>query len=180
MCKVSIGCIWFLTKFARQDPSACSPPVASSRRRLGDRVVWGLPSRNDAHPSLDANPIRKQVTSFGTFLSTLCHEFCHHLDCQRFGWRESWHTRGFYQRTAALYHHARGTPGETPFWCERPRALADRTGPEPIVERDFSKKRPRSDAQRDVPMWGCVKRGIHLLFCFRLATIRRQVVFHGQ
>jgi hypothetical protein len=23
--------------------------------------------------------IRKQVTSFGTFLSTLCHEFCHHL-----------------------------------------------------------------------------------------------------
>jgi len=24
--------------------------------------------------------IRKDVTSFGTFLSTLCHEFCHHLD----------------------------------------------------------------------------------------------------
>jgi hypothetical protein len=23
---------------------------------------------------------RKEVTSFGTFLSTLCHEFCHHLD----------------------------------------------------------------------------------------------------
>ena len=28
--------------------------------------------------------VRKQVTSFGTFLSTLCHEFCHHLDYQRF------------------------------------------------------------------------------------------------
>jgi hypothetical protein len=26
--------------------------------------------------------VRKQVTSFGTFLSTLCHEFCHHLDYQ--------------------------------------------------------------------------------------------------
>jgi hypothetical protein len=25
--------------------------------------------------------VRKEVTSFGTFLSTLCHEFCHHLDC---------------------------------------------------------------------------------------------------
>lgn len=24
--------------------------------------------------------VRKDVTSFGTFLSTLCHEFCHHLD----------------------------------------------------------------------------------------------------
>ena len=29
--------------------------------------------------------VRKQVTSFGTFLSTLCHEFCHHLDYQEFG-----------------------------------------------------------------------------------------------
>jgi hypothetical protein len=24
--------------------------------------------------------VRKEITSFGTFLSTLCHEFCHHLD----------------------------------------------------------------------------------------------------
>jgi hypothetical protein len=64
--------------------------------------------------------IRKQVTSFGTFLSTLCHEFCHHLDCQRFGWRESWHTRGFYERTAALYHHARGSPVKRLFWVRAP------------------------------------------------------------
>ncbi len=64
--------------------------------------------------------IRKQVTSFGTFLSTLCHEFCHHLDCQRFGWPQSWHTRGFYERTAALYHHARGTPVKRLFWVRAP------------------------------------------------------------
>src|SRR5713101_702520 len=50
--------------------------------------------------------VRKEITSFGTFLSTLCHEFCHHLDYQQFGFRDSWHTRGFYERTAALYHHA--------------------------------------------------------------------------
>ena len=64
--------------------------------------------------------IKKQVTSYGTLLSTLCHEFCHHLDCQRFGWRESWHTRGFYERTAALYHHARGTPVKRLFWVRAP------------------------------------------------------------
>ncbi len=64
--------------------------------------------------------VRKQVTSFGTFLSTLCHEFCHHLDCQRFGFRESWHTRGFYERTAALYHHARGKPCKRLFWVPMP------------------------------------------------------------
>ena len=60
--------------------------------------------------------VRKEITSFGTFLSTLCHEFCHHLDFQRFGFADSWHTRGFYERTAALYHHARGTPPKRLFW----------------------------------------------------------------
>ena len=39
--------------------------------------------------------VRKEVTSFGTFVSTLCHEFCHHLDFQKFGFPDSWHTRGF-------------------------------------------------------------------------------------
>lgn len=64
--------------------------------------------------------IRKQVTSFGTFISTLCHEFCHHLDYRRFGYSDSWHTRGFYERTAALYHHARGTPAKQLFWIKMP------------------------------------------------------------
>jgi hypothetical protein len=60
--------------------------------------------------------VRKEITSFGTFLSTLCHECCHHLDLQRFGFADSWHTRGFYERTAALYHHERGTPPKRLFW----------------------------------------------------------------
>ena len=64
--------------------------------------------------------VRKQVTSFGTFLSTLCHEFCHHLDCQKFGFTRSPHTRGFYERAAMLYHHARGTPVKKLFWMEMP------------------------------------------------------------
>jgi hypothetical protein len=60
--------------------------------------------------------VRKEVTSFGTFLSTLCHEFCHHLDFQKFKFPDSWHTRGFYERAAVLYHHARGTPLKTLIW----------------------------------------------------------------
>jgi hypothetical protein len=60
--------------------------------------------------------VRREVTSFGTFLSTLCHEFCHHLDYQLFRFPDSWHTRGFYERTAALYHHAKGTPYKRLFW----------------------------------------------------------------
>ena len=38
--------------------------------------------------------VHQRVTAFGTFFSTLCHERCHHLDAQRFGWRASPHARG--------------------------------------------------------------------------------------
>jgi hypothetical protein len=64
--------------------------------------------------------VQKRVTSFGTFFSTLCHEFCHHLDCDRFGFSHTPHTRGFYERTAILYHHARGTPMKRLFWLRAP------------------------------------------------------------
>ena len=60
--------------------------------------------------------VRKDITSFGTFLSTLCHEFCHHLDFERFAFADSWHTRGFYERAGTLYHHARATPPKRLFW----------------------------------------------------------------
>lgn len=64
--------------------------------------------------------VRKEVTSFGTFLSTLCHEFCHHLDFHKFGFTDSWHTRGFYERAGALYHCVRGTPPKRLFWTPVP------------------------------------------------------------
>jgi hypothetical protein len=62
--------------------------------------------------------VLNRVTSLGTFLSTLCHEFCHHLDYHRFKFSDSWHTRGFYARTAVLYHHARGTAPKELFWMK--------------------------------------------------------------
>ena len=60
--------------------------------------------------------IQKRVTSFGTFFSTLCHEFCHHLDRERLGFSETPHTRGFFERTAALYHHSRATQAKRLYW----------------------------------------------------------------
>lgn len=61
--------------------------------------------------------IQKRVTSFGTFFSTLCHEFCHHLDRELLAFTRTPHTRGFYERTAALYHHSRSTPSKHLFWA---------------------------------------------------------------
>ncbi len=65
--------------------------------------------------------VQHRVTSFGTFLSTLCHEFCHHLDIHLYNLPATPHTRGFYQRTAVLYHHCRGTPLRPLVWRSIPR-----------------------------------------------------------
>jgi hypothetical protein len=61
--------------------------------------------------------VRKQVTSYGTFFSTLVHEFCHHFDIERLGFSDSPHTRGFYERVAVLYHHARQTTPKKISWA---------------------------------------------------------------
>ncbi len=45
---------------------------------------------------------RKQVVAFRTFLRTLLHELCHHLDYERYKLHDSFHTEGFYKRESSL------------------------------------------------------------------------------
>jgi hypothetical protein len=45
---------------------------------------------------------RKQVVAFKTFLRTLIHELCHHLDYELFAMEETFHTEGFYKRESSL------------------------------------------------------------------------------
>ncbi len=45
---------------------------------------------------------QKRVVAFRTFLRTLLHEMCHHLDFTLLGLSESFHTRGFFQRESSL------------------------------------------------------------------------------
>jgi hypothetical protein len=47
---------------------------------------------------------RGQVVAFRTFLRTLLHELCHHLDYTLLQLRDSLHTQGFYQRESSLFH----------------------------------------------------------------------------
>ena len=54
---------------------------------------------------------RKQVVAFRTFLRTLLHEFCHHLDYEFFRLPETFHTEGFYQRESSLLNQLL-PPGE--------------------------------------------------------------------
>jgi hypothetical protein len=45
---------------------------------------------------------RQQVVAFKSFLRTLIHELCHHLDYELFSLAETFHTEGFYKRESSL------------------------------------------------------------------------------
>jgi hypothetical protein len=47
---------------------------------------------------------RGQVVAYRTFLRTLLHEVCHHLDYTYLHLRDSLHTAGFYQRESSLFY----------------------------------------------------------------------------
>ena len=47
---------------------------------------------------------QKRVVAFRTFLRTLLHEVCHHLDYEYFRSSYSFHTEGFYKRESSLFH----------------------------------------------------------------------------
>ncbi|MDH3690664.1 MAG: hypothetical protein OEU36_14540, partial [Gammaproteobacteria bacterium] len=47
---------------------------------------------------------RRKVVAFRTFLRTLLHEYCHHLDYEHFELEDSFHTEGFYKRESSLFH----------------------------------------------------------------------------
>ena len=46
----------------------------------------------------------KKVVAFRTFLRTLLHEICHHLDYEILGLDDSFHTEGFFKRESSLFH----------------------------------------------------------------------------
>jgi hypothetical protein len=120
---VRVACEQFVKSLSRfyQVPTCGVRVLASRPLRIRDN--WSSELFGDYDPSAMAirvwmrTAVKKDITSFGTFLSTLCHEYCHHLDFQHFKFPDSWHTRGFYERAAALYHQARGTSRKRLFWA---------------------------------------------------------------
>lgn len=51
---------------------------------------------------------QKRVVAFRTFLRTLLHELCHHLDYELFRLPETFHTEGFYRRESNLLRQVLG------------------------------------------------------------------------
>jgi len=54
----------------------------------------------------------KRVVAFRTFLRTLLHEVCHHLDYTHLALPDSFHTQGFFSRESSLFKQL--VPGQTP------------------------------------------------------------------
>jgi hypothetical protein len=46
----------------------------------------------------------KRLVAFRTFLRTLLHELGHHVDYERLGLADSFHTEGFFRRESSLFH----------------------------------------------------------------------------
>lgn len=57
---------------------------------------------------------RGDVVKFRTFLRTLLHEVCHHLDATIFEMPESFHTHGFFARESSLLRQLSPSPTPSP------------------------------------------------------------------
>lgn len=52
----------------------------------------------------------KRIVAFKSYLRTLLHEICHHLDYEFYKFPETFHTEGFYNRESSLFHQL--VPGD--------------------------------------------------------------------
>ena len=94
--------------------------VLARRPADDDGELHGLYEPNDppkpAHITVwMRTAARKDVVAFKTFLRTLIHEVCHHLDYELYELAETLHTEGFYKRESTLTHallRAESTTGD--------------------------------------------------------------------
>ena len=82
--------------------------VLAVRPTLRDAELHGLYTRDGRRPPKIQLWMRtvhyKRVVAFRTFLRTLLHEVCHHLDYTLLALADSFHTQGFFQRESSLFY----------------------------------------------------------------------------
>lgn len=82
--------------------------VLAVRPSLSTAELHGLYTREPPHTARIRVWMRtvrhRRVVAFKTFLRTLLHELCHHLDYTHLRLAESFHTEGFFKRESSLFH----------------------------------------------------------------------------
>ncbi len=91
-------------------------PHSTSEGRLASEVLGDYDFRAVRIRLWTRTPMQRQWTSARTILSTLCHEFMHHLDASQLGFPSSYHTTGFFERTHRLYLGMTGQPPYALAW----------------------------------------------------------------
>ena len=105
---------WHATTSAQ--PNAAPRPLGAAeiREMFEELSNWGRWGENDQRGTLNlVTPAkRRQAVAFKTFLRTLVHEICHHLDYVLLRLGESFHTDGFFKRESSLVRQiVEGLPG---------------------------------------------------------------------
>lgn len=75
---------------------------ANRRGELHGLYTPGRPGQRDTVEVWMTTVKRRQTVAFKTFLRTLVHELCHHLDYHLLRLGESFHTDGFFKRESSL------------------------------------------------------------------------------
>ena len=108
------ACQWLLdilTVSLKVHPVRVEVLAARPSRSWGELHGLYNPRQNQRSPKITVwmrTAQRHQVVAFRTFLRTLIHELCHHLDYELLRLPESFHTEGFYQRESSLIHQMLG------------------------------------------------------------------------
>lgn len=80
--------------------------VLATRPSTADSELHGLYEREEGEVAVIKvwmkTAAKTQVVKFRTFLRTLLHELCHHLDYDHFQLADSFHTHGFFKRESSL------------------------------------------------------------------------------
>jgi len=85
-------------------------PHSTLEGRLADELFGDYSRKQTRIRFWTRTAMKKHWTSSKTTLSTLCHEFMHHLDIHLLEFPHSFHTRGFFERTHRLYLTIVGHP----------------------------------------------------------------------
>jgi hypothetical protein len=97
--------------------------VLAVRPALRSAELHGLYTRDEDRPPRIRVWMRtlryKRVVAFRTFLRTLLHEVCHHLDYTLLGLADSFHTQGFFNRESSLFKQL--VPDAVAVFANRPR-----------------------------------------------------------
>ncbi len=89
------------------DTEALSVKISSKRPSSDTEELHGLYEWAEGEtPVLTVwmkTAVKGQVVAFKSFIRTVLHELCHHLDYTHFDLDDSFHTEGFFKRESSLY-----------------------------------------------------------------------------